>query len=724
MTKDNTDATSTSNDQASTGANLSSRANRKNILLMLVDQYRFPRFSYGSDYGFSQPIKLIAGFQEPRDQENLDTDWAKKFFPGLWSLRQNSVVLRRHYIAASACTPSRATIMTGQYGTRTAVTQTDGTFKNGDSPAFPWLSPDGIPTIGSWMRQAGYSTHYFGKWHVSNPPDQSLKSYGFDDWELSYPEPHGSLSNNLGVYRDYQFADLCASFLRRRGLGVPFAHFVATENYQHPIAVTANRAHAAGLGPDVLGGEDDGSTLDLSSQDKPWFAVISFTNPHDIAAYPSLPRGLVASDNFASQQEYLQYLRSPLGVPEQGWISNPPQHGTARIKLNPLGFPTGSGAANPPPTMLENLSTKPRCQYDYSYKMGLTLASKLGWSIATGNISEGTNLEQLWNKAAAAMKLSGLPFQTQEDPEGWVAAFIRYYAYLIHVVDEHIARVLNALRDSGQEENTIVIFTADHGEYGGAHGMLMEKWHTAYEEALHVPVVVRSADINADPNMKQCDALTSHVDLLPTILGFAGVDEEGRQRIRRHLRIRNEVPEPVGCNIAPLIEKVGARGTTEPTEDEVVSLPDGAPRRGVLFITDDEITAPLPEPPGDPHSTRNENEYQAYKIAVNYVAEELQKKGEQPIAEGSVIQPNHVRCVVSSGHKLARYCDPSGKVADEWEMYDLLHDPNEVDNLLAYDQPFPTAAGNLPSWAESAAAVEATARELRALLGDLEATML
>ncbi|HKP86932.1 MAG TPA: sulfatase-like hydrolase/transferase, partial [Blastocatellia bacterium] len=74
------------------------------------------------------------------------------------------------------------------------------------------------------------------------------------------------------------------------------------------------------------------------------------------------------------------------------------------------------------------------------------------------------------------------------------------------------------------------------------HGMLMEKWHAAYEEALHVPVVVRSAGINADPNMKQCDALTSHVDLLPTILGFAGVGGEEGARIRRHLRICNEQP--------------------------------------------------------------------------------------------------------------------------------------------------------------------------------------
>lgn len=712
---------------------MAEHSRRKNILVILVDQLRFPRFSYGPDHGFAQPIKLITGFQEP-ETDSLNPEWAQKYFPALYSLRRHSVVLRRHHIASSACTPSRAVIMTGQYGSRTGVTQTDGTFKSGDSPTFPWLAPDGVPTIGAWMREAGYSTHYFGKWHVSNPPEHDLQRYGFEDWELSYPEPHGSLVNNLGAYRDYQFADLCASFLRRRGIGVPYTRLMADANYHHPIAVNAYRAVQAGYRPerpeDAASGAPAAASGDDRSLDqatRPWFAVVSFTNPHDIATYPALPRLLADRDSFDSEAKYLAYMRAPLGVPDPAWRSRPPSHGTMRFDLNPLDFPRGSDAANVPPTLFENLATKPRCQHDYAYKMGLTLASKVAWSLATSGAGPdaGTKpLPELWADAARLMKLSGLPFQEQKDPEAWVAAFIRYYAYLVHMVDQHIGRVLAALRDSGQGDDTIVLFAADHGEYGGAHGMLMEKWHTAYAEMLHVPLVVHSAGINAEPNMKQCDTLTSHVDLLPTILGLAGVDAERRAWIRRRLQIRNVVPELVGSDLAPLIRAVGARGTTEPTGEETIPGAGGTPRQGILFVTDDEITAPLPGATGDPHSFHNDNEYEAYRIAVRELAAAQRERGERPIADGSVIQPNHVRCVVTNGHKLARYWDPSGTQADEWEMYDLKYDPNEIHNLLAFDRPFPTAAADLPEWAGTAAEVERQARALRDLLADLEVKML
>jgi arylsulfatase A-like enzyme len=72
-------------------------------------------------------------------------------------------MLRNHTNAASACVPSRAVMFTGQDGARTGVTQTDGILKSGNANNFPWLQPDGIPTLGDWFRADGYETHYFSK---------------------------------------------------------------------------------------------------------------------------------------------------------------------------------------------------------------------------------------------------------------------------------------------------------------------------------------------------------------------------------------------------------------------------------------------------------------------------------------------------------------------------------------------------------------------------------
>ncbi|MFT5165295.1 MAG: arylsulfatase A-like enzyme [Saprospiraceae bacterium] len=68
---------------------------------------------------------------------------------------------------SSELSPSRAVMFTGQYATKTGVTQTDDAFKEPDDPNFPWLHAD------------GYNTHYFGKCHFANPPNHSLEDFGF-----------------------------------------------------------------------------------------------------------------------------------------------------------------------------------------------------------------------------------------------------------------------------------------------------------------------------------------------------------------------------------------------------------------------------------------------------------------------------------------------------------------------------------------------------------------
>lgn len=599
-----------------------------NILIISVDEMRYPRFSYGPDRGMLEPIKEILGFVG-----DPDPDFAK-FFPGFLGLRRNAVVLKNHTIAASACTPSRGTIYTGQYGTRTGLTQTDGVFKSASDPAFPWLDPAGIPTMGDWFRAAGYTTHYFGKWHVSDPHDGSLEPWGFADWELSTPEPHGSNPANLGVYRDHGFTDNAVTFLNRKALAV-----------------------------------------NETSQPAPWLAVASLVNPHDIAGFP-MPW-------FAGVETPSPLLPTPRPIPAEGERSNAPQFGTYQVPLNPDGFP--QECFHPSPTQDEDLSTKPDCQLDSAYKVGLALKSR-------------------WVKGMRAM--APIPFQLSGHNDEWQLRNGQFYTYLHYLVDLQLRRIVEAVERNGLLENTIVVFFSDHGDYAGAHGGQVQKWHSAYAEALHVPCVICSPAINPDAErMRYVDELTSHIDLIPTLLGLAGFGPETHDELAA--RMTEQTPLPlVGADLSPVI-----RG-----ESDRVHEADGRPRRAVLFITDDTITQPIPNEVG------NEN----YQYFLGNVAH-LVDTGGAPVRRGCVVEPCHVQAVKSHEWKLARYWDPHGNAADQWELYSQEHDPNEEVNLVGWradGQPYVRAEAIPAEWGLSAAEVERALDYMRGLLHEYRQKML
>lgn len=652
-----------------------------NILLISVDQYRYPRFSYGPNGGLAEPLKRILGF---RGEADVGENEYARFFPGLTRLRRNAVALHNHTIASSACTPSRAVMFTGQYGNRTGVTQTDGMFKDGNAAQFPWLEADGHPTLGHWMQAIGYSSHYFGKWHVSNPAGHSLIRYGFSDWELSYPEPHGAAINNLGIYRDAGFADNACLFLHRRGLALPY-------NY----GVSADEARP---GP---------NTPATDAAQRPWFAVVSFTNPHDIATYPTVvSQALPPTDGSTAKT---QSVFGPLDVPLQGQSSLPPTGGTMSMPLNPQGFP--QDCAGQIPTWNEDLSTKPSCQFDAAYKIGLALSAKAshGAVSAAGNVAGTAD----WEAAVALALKFTIPFQLSEDPEGYSIQLLQFYAWLHSQVDPQINRVLQALEDSGQAENTIVLFVADHGELGAAHNMMLEKWHVAYEEAVHVPMVVRfPASMGGDgTTLRHVDAVTSHADLVPTVLGLTGVGRKALDKAEAELAKRHTMAPLPGVDLTPVLKTPGTP----------VTYPNGQPREGVLFMTDDEVTQPA-----DKGRITQPDYYGAYEVYCQTV--EAVRTGAFNVKEvpelspGPVRQPNHIRCVRADNAKLARYFDPSNPLLLEWEMYDLNRDPNEETNLVQVIGQAPTARAdleNLPNWYDPAA-VQAEADRLAALLVDVE----
>ncbi len=93
-----------------------------------------------------------------------------------------------------------------------------------------------------------------------------------------------------------------------------------------------------------------------------------------------------------------------------------------------------------------------------------------------------------------------------------------YYA-MITDIDEKIGELLNILKKTGLDENTIVVFTSDHGEMLGERGIWYKK--TLFEDAVKVPLLISAPERFSPKRIKENVSL---VDLLPTLVDFAGGD--------------------------------------------------------------------------------------------------------------------------------------------------------------------------------------------------------
>lgn len=98
---------------------------------------------------------------------------------------------------------------------------------------------------------------------------------------------------------------------------------------------------------------------------------------------------------------------------------------------------------------------------------------------------------------------------------------VRDYFAMVTGVDKQIGRVLKALEEQGLDKNTIVIFTSDHGEMMGSHGLMSKNvW---FEESINVPFIVRWPGKIA-PGQKN-DVLLGPTDIMPTVLSMMGITE-------------------------------------------------------------------------------------------------------------------------------------------------------------------------------------------------------
>ncbi len=104
--------------------------------------------------------------------------------------------------------------------------------------------------------------------------------------------------------------------------------------------------------------------------------------------------------------------------------------------------------------------------------------------------------------------------------EGGVREYLRCYAAQITMMDACFGRILGALDELKLTDRTLVIFTSDHGNLLGQHGMMDKSVPAFYDDLMRVPLLARLP--GALPAGKTCDAFAATVDLAPTILDLLG----------------------------------------------------------------------------------------------------------------------------------------------------------------------------------------------------------
>ena len=282
------------------------------------------------------------------------------------------------------------------------------------------------------------------------------------------------------------------------------------------------------------------------------------------------------------------------------------------------------------PTHEEDLSTKPACQASYVEEWGKILA-----------------------------------------PQPWIETHLKFYYQLQATVGEQITRVLDALLLGRAFENTIVVFSSDHGDMQGAHGGMHEKWHVAYEEALHVPFIVSSPLFNGAGRggAREVTMPTNHADLIPTLIGLAGIDEDEALATLRgdHADARRLV----GRDLSALVRGDGP-----------------APAEPVLFTTDDEISeGSVPGPSPFQRLARKARIYAsvAQPNHLETVVAEIEVDGDPHLVKFSRYHDNQQFWTIPGerderlrGRHTITVTEPE---PDQYELYDLTLDPYEERNL-------------------------------------------
>lgn len=301
-----------------------------------------------------------------------------------------------------------------------------------------------------------------------------------------------------------------------------------------------------------------------------------------------------------------------------------------------------------------------------------------------GPLFEQSKNENLSSKPDAQASFVGL-YPKGFQPLGNHDAYHRFYYQLQKEVDAHIGTVIDELSSNkGQYRDTIVIYLSDHGDLLGAHGGMFQKWHNSYDEMLRVPLIFHNPELFGAH--EESDILTSHADLIPTLLGLAGLDEISLARELR--KTHTQVRRLVGRDLSGVL--LGEEDASKHRDDPVYFMTDDQIFKGAEAVS---LGGMAYEPVVQPGSVES---VVAYLPTGQAGAQERWKyvrywdnpntwtspgsQDVQTFVPGKVNQPG--KRVAVTTVKTANPTDGQiGPAPDEFELYNVTQDPTEQNNL-------------------------------------------
>jgi len=337
--------------------------------------------------------------------------------PNIDRIANEGVLLNNCFSTNSICTPSRASLLTGQYSHVNHVK----TLKDHLDTEQEHLAHQ--------MKNEGYETAIFGKWHLHSEPQ------GFDQWQVLPSQ---------GLYFDPEF--------KTKG----FDEKTAYENR----AMKKIKGYVTDVITDL-----SLDWLKKRKDEKPFMLMVHQKAPHALWEY---------------HPKY-EHLYDGVTIPE-------------------------------PESLLENKSHR-----------------------AQESVVKENNLVRLGKRMSGQMKVSSVhdygkwptgnldvsDMSQEEMIKATYQKYLKDYLRVIASVDENVGRILDYLDETGQAENTIVIYTSDQGMFLGEHQYLDKRW--IFEESIRMPFLIRWPEkLKAGTKI---DELIANVDFAPTLLDMAGTNK-------------------------------------------------------------------------------------------------------------------------------------------------------------------------------------------------------